>query len=186
MAKQDVQDSISRRSFLQGAGLIGLGLLGSRAGLDAAQTGKPGKPAKHPNIVYLLADQWRASATGYEGDPNVKTPNLDRMAGESVSFHNAISVCPVCTPYRAALLTGRYPTSTGMFMNDLYLPDDEVCMAEMLGRAGYDTGYIGKWHLDGHLPEDLSPREKPHHPYHHGSQAFARRRLGARGDRPVR
>lgn len=160
MAGQDDQNSISRRSFLQRAGLIGLGLLGSQGWLDASQTSRPVKPLKHPNIVYLLADQWRASAAGYEGDPNVKTPSLDRLARESLDFHNAISVCPVCTPYRAALLTGRYPTSTGMFMNDLYLPDDEVCMAEMLIGAGYDTGYIGKWHLDGHGRDSYIPPER--------------------------
>lgn len=101
MANQDERDSISRRSFLQRAGLVGLGLLGAQGWTQAVQAGKP---RKHPNIVYLLADQWRASATGYNGDPNVKTPNLDRLAGASVNFRNAISVCPVCTPYRAALL----------------------------------------------------------------------------------
>lgn len=146
MATHNEQNSITRRSFLQSAGLVGLGLLGSQQLLGAARTDKP---VKRPNIVYLLADQWRASATGYGGDPNVKTPNLDRLAAISIDFRNAISVCPVCTPYRASLLTGRYPTSTGMFMNDLGLPDEEVCMAEMLGQAGYDTGYIGKWHVDG-------------------------------------
>ncbi len=56
---------------------------------------------KKPNIVYLFADQWRGSATGYGGDPNVKTPNLDRLAEESINFSNTVSVCPVCTPYRA-------------------------------------------------------------------------------------
>lgn len=102
-----------------------------------------------PNIVYLLADQWRASATGYAGDPNVRTPNLDRLAKEGLNFQNAVSVCPVCTPYRAALMTGRYPTSTGIFLNDRHLPDKEVCIAEVLKSAGYATAYIGKWHLDG-------------------------------------
>lgn len=129
--------------------MVGLGLLGTQGLLGAAEARQNDKPAAHPNIVFVLADQWRASATGYAGDPNVKTPNLDRLAGESINFHNAISVCPVCTPHRAALLTGRYPTSTGMFMNDLHLPDDELCMAEILQQAGYETGYIGKWHLDG-------------------------------------
>ncbi len=103
-----------------------------------------------PNIVYLLADQWRASAMGYAGDPNVKTPNLDRLAKEGLNFRNAVSVCPVCTPYRASLMTGRYPTSTGMFLNDAHLPDGELCIAEALKAAGYATAYIGKWHLDGH------------------------------------
>ena len=68
-----------------------------------------------PNIVYILTDQWRSSALGYAGDPNVKTPNLDKFSEEAVNFSNAVSVCPVCTPHRASLLTGRYPTTTGMF-----------------------------------------------------------------------
>ena len=116
--------------------------------------------AHKPNIVYLLADQWRAAATGYNGDPNVKTPNLDRLAKESLNFRNTVSVCPVCTPYRAALLTGRYPTSTGMFLNDAHLPDGELCMAEILKSAGYTTAYIGKWHLDGHGRAAYIPPER--------------------------
>ncbi len=84
----------------------------------------------------------------------VRTPNIDRLAEESVNFTNAVSVCPVCTPYRASLLTGRYPTSTGMFVNDIYLPPEELCMAEIYKSAGYATAYIGKWHLDGHGRED--------------------------------
>lgn len=103
-----------------------------------------------PNIVYILTDQWRASALGYAGDPNVKTPNLDQFSKEAVNFTNAVSVCPVCTPHRASLLTGRYPTSTGMFLNDIYLPDEELCMAEIFKAEGYNTAYLGKWHLDGH------------------------------------
>jgi len=103
-----------------------------------------------PNIVYILTDQWRASALGYAGDPNVKTPRLDKFSEEAVNFVNAVSVTPVCTPHRAALLTGRYPTTTGMFLNDLYLPDEELCMAEIFKAEGYNTAYLGKWHLDGH------------------------------------
>ena len=117
-------------------------------------------PAQKPNIVFLLADQWRAKATGYQGDHNVRTPNLDRLARQSLDFRNAVSVCPVCTPYRAALMTGRYPTSTGMFLNDAYLPDSELCMAEVLKQAGYATAYIGKWHLDGHGRSAYIPPER--------------------------
>ena len=103
-----------------------------------------------PNVVFILTDQWRASAFGYTGDPNVKTPQIDKLAAQSVRFTNAVSVCPVCTPYRAALMTGRFPTTTGMFLNDLYLPKSELCMGEIFKSEGYDTAYIGKWHLDGH------------------------------------
>ena len=108
------------------------------------------KAPKKPNVVFILTDQWRASALGYSGDPNVKTPNLDQLAGQSVNFVNAVSVCPVCTPYRASLLTGRFPPTTGMILNDIYLPAQELCMAEIYQSAGYRTAYIGKWHLDGH------------------------------------
>lgn len=113
-----------------------------------------------PNIVYVLTDQWRGQGFGYAGDPNVKTPNIDALAKRCINFENAVSVCPVCTPHRASLLTGRYPTSTGMFLNDLYLPAEELCMAEIFKDAGYDTGYIGKWHLDGHGRDSYIPPER--------------------------
>jgi len=121
--------------------------------------GEKTQDAVKPNIVFLLTDQWRASATGYAGDPNVKTPNLDRLAKEGLLFRNVVSVCPVCTPYRASLMTGRYPTSTGMFVNDVHLPEEEVCLAESLASAGYCTGYIGKWHLDGRGRDSYIPPE---------------------------
>ena len=136
---------LNRRDVLKGAMAAGAAAAWPAAGRGAA----PKAPGR-PNILYILVDQWRAQATGYAGDPNVKTPNLDRLQSQSVDFRNAVSVCPVCTPHRAALLTGRYPTATGMFLNDLYLPDDELCLAEILQAGGYRTGYIGKWHLDGH------------------------------------
>ncbi len=113
-----------------------------------------------PNIVYVLADQWRASATGYAGDSNVKTPHLDALAKKALNFRKAVSVAPVCSPHRAALMTGRYPTSTGMFLNDAHLPESELCMAEIFREAGYATAYIGKWHLDGHGRDAYVPPER--------------------------
>ncbi|MCP4312488.1 MAG: sulfatase [Bacteroidetes bacterium] len=118
--------------------------------------------ASRPNIVFVLADQWRAQATGYNGDPNLlgKTPNLDAIADQGVNFKNAVSVCPVCTPYRAALLTGQYPTTTGMFFNDIQLPGEHVTMAELFKESGYKTSYIGKWHLDGMGRGKYTPPER--------------------------
>lgn len=115
---------------------------------------------KKPNIVYILTDQWRGSALGYAGNPDVKTPNLDVFAKESVNFTNAVSVTPVCTPHRAALLTGKFPTTTGMFLNDLYMPAEELTMAEILKAEGYQTAYWGKWHLDGHGRSTYIPKER--------------------------
>lgn len=103
-----------------------------------------------PNILILLTDQWRAQATGYGGDPNVNTPNLDSLAAMSINFKNAVSGMPVCSPFRASLLTGQRPLTHGVFMNDVQLDTNAVTIAKVLGKAGYETGYIGKWHLDGH------------------------------------
>jgi arylsulfatase A-like enzyme len=118
--------------------------------------------ARKPNIVFVLTDQWRAQATGYSGDPNLigKTPSLDQIANSGINFENAISTTPVCTPYRAALLTGQYPTTTGMIFNDLHLPEESYTMAEMFKESGYRTAYIGKWHLDGMLRDQFTPRER--------------------------
>ena len=150
--------SISRREFLERGVCAGTAwsLAVSGRGLQRPNRG----PKVKPNIVFVLTDQWRAQALGYAGDPNVKTPHLDALAARSVNFQTAVSVSPVCTPYRASLMTGKYPLSTGMFMNDLYLPSQELCMAEIFKEAGYDTGYIGKWHLDGHGRDTYIPRDR--------------------------
>lgn len=103
-----------------------------------------------PNVLIILTDQWRAQATGYAGDPNIDTPHLDSLAAMSVNFKNAISGMPVCSPFRASLITGQRPLTHGVFMNDVQLDTAAVTMGKIFSRAGYDTGYIGKWHLDGH------------------------------------
>ncbi len=105
---------------------------------------------KKPNVIFVFADQWRQQATGYAGDLNVKTPNLDALAVESVNFTHAISGCPVCSPYRASFLTGQRPMTHGVFVNDVCLQSHSVSVAQSFLSAGYDTAYIGKWHVDGH------------------------------------
>lgn len=127
---------------------------------------------EQPNVIFILTDQWRASALGYAGNDVVQTPELDNFAKEAVNFTNAVSVLPVCTPYRASLMTGRYPTTTGMFINDLYLPSEELCMAEIFGEAGYNTAYLGKWHLDGHGRKDfVAPERRQGWTFWKGSEA---------------
>jgi arylsulfatase A-like enzyme len=126
-----------------------------------AAAGSPAEPAtKSPNVVFVFADQWRADATGYAGDPNVKTPNLDRLADQAINFTHAVSGCPVCSPYRGSLLTGQRPLTHGVFVNDVQLADDAVTIAEVLARRGYRTAYIGKWHLDGHGRSNYIPPER--------------------------
>ncbi|QHI70930.1 sulfatase-like hydrolase/transferase [Tichowtungia aerotolerans] len=115
---------------------------------------------RRPNVVFVFADQWRASAMGYAGDPNVKTPNFDRLAAESFNFKNAVSVCPVCSPARASMITGQYPLKHGVFVNDVYLEQDGPSIADCFNLAGYNTGYIGKWHLDGHGRSAFIPKDR--------------------------
>jgi arylsulfatase A-like enzyme len=129
--------SSSRRQFLRAA----VGAAGAPAAFGQRQ--------RRPNILFVLADEWRAQATGYNGDPNVRAPALDRLAGESVRFDTAVSSLPVCCPYRASLITGQYPLTHGVFINDVPLRPSGVTMGAAFTRAGYRTGYIGKWHLYG-------------------------------------
>jgi arylsulfatase A-like enzyme len=102
-----------------------------------------------PNVIILHTDQWRAQAFGYAGDPNVSTPNIDRLASESANVSLAVSGMPVCTPHRASLMTGQYPLTHGLFMNDVQLDTAATTLAKVYADAGYQTAYIGKWHLDG-------------------------------------
>ncbi|MDB6056967.1 MAG: sulfatase, partial [Verrucomicrobiales bacterium] len=113
-----------------------------------------------PNILIIVADQWRAQAFGHAGDPNVHTPNLDKLARASVNVTNAISGCPVCSPFRASLMTGQRPLTHGVFVNDVPLNTNAITIAKVLKNAGYDTGCIGKWHIDGHGRDTFIPRER--------------------------
>lgn len=108
---------------------------------------------KKPNILYVFADQWRRQAVGFMNEDEVITPRIDEFAKDGLVFDNAISCCPLCSPQRATLLTGRYPIQTGVFTNcktgeSFRLQDDEICISDVLKKERYNTGYIGKWHLD--------------------------------------
>ena len=105
--------------------------------------------ARSPNILFLFPDQMRGQAMGCMGDTNVKSPNLDRLASEGMLFRNTFANTPVCCPARAVILTGKYAHANGMVANDLRLRESEITLAEILRDAGYRTGFIGKWHLDG-------------------------------------
>lgn len=107
------------------------------------------RATRRPNVLFILADEWRAQSTGYNGDLNVRTPVLDRLASQSICFDNAVSGTPVCCPFRASLLTGQYPLTHGVFINDVELKPNGPTMGDAFTKAGYRTGYIGKWHVYG-------------------------------------
>lgn len=116
--------------------------------------------SQKPNVIFVFADQWRAQATGFAGDPNARTPAIDKLATESVVFSTAVCTAPVSSPYRATLLTGKYPLTHGIFMNDASLNPEINSMGKIYRSSGYNTAYIGKWHLDGHGRSAYIPPER--------------------------
>jgi arylsulfatase A-like enzyme len=121
---------------------------------------------RQPNIIIITADDLGYGDLGSYGHPNIRTPHLDRMADEGQRWTSFYAQAPVCSPSRAALLTGRVHLRSGMFgrRQGVFFPDsraglpaDEVTLAEALREVGYATGIVGKWHL-GHLPEYLPIR----------------------------
>lgn len=139
--------------------VLGLALLAFKSLKRETQVEK----AVHPNVIFVLADQWRADAIGYAGNNDVITPNLDRLSKESLVFENAVTVMAVCAPWRASFLTGQYPLTHGVFYNDKPLPNEALTLAEIYKEKGYQTGYIGKWHLNGHERNEhpFSARDQP-------------------------
>ncbi len=138
----------TRRSFLK---TIALG-----AAAAAVPTAFGERPMKRkPNIIFILADDLGWAELGCYGNKFNETPHLDALAARSVRFTDAYAAAPVCSPYRAALMTGQVPARVGI--TDYLRPDDtkhlstnHVTIAKLLKRAGYATGILGKWHLTGY------------------------------------
>lgn len=139
---------ISRRGFCRhslgavAAAGMPIGFFGGTSVGDAPVKGKP-------NILFVFSDQQRWDSVGCYGTPlfDGLTPNLDEMAGEGVRFEYAFTCQPVCGPTRAMVQTGKYATEVGCYRNNIALPEDETTLAHRLSRAGYEVGYLGKWHL---------------------------------------
>lgn len=143
---------ISRREFVTAAS----------AGVAAASAGPTAGMRPPPNIVFLMPDQHRFHTTGCLGNEDVQTPNIDRLASQGLVLENTFANTPVCCPARSILLTGQYCHRNGMVANDLRLRESSVSFAKELGKAGYRTGFVGKWHLDGgpRLPGFVPPGER--------------------------
>jgi len=128
--------------------------------LSNTSKGSPSAAAKRrPNVVVFFTDQQRWDTTGLHGNPLDLTPNLDRVAQQNLHVAHSFTCQPVCGPARSCLQTGLYATTTGCWRNSIPLPPDSRTLAHYFGEAGYDTGYIGKWHLydrevEGPVPAD--------------------------------
>ncbi len=134
---------MNRRQFLASATAAPL----------AAQSSRP------PNVLFVLVDQWRFSAFSHSTDPLVQTPHIDALASQGALFRRAYATNPVCTPNRSCIITSRYCHQHRMVGNDIMLPPDNTpCLGEVFHDGGYDTHYIGKWHMDGDAKPGFVPQ----------------------------
>jgi arylsulfatase A-like enzyme len=152
---------LNRRTFVKTA---------ASAACLAMHESSHAKVARRPNVLVLLPDQWRAQSLGCFGNPDVNTPHLDKLAAEGTKLTNVIANSPVCCPARAVILTGTYASTNGLRANDLRLRQGLPSVASAFADAGYRTGYIGKWHLDG---GPRNPGFVPPGPRRHGFQFWA-------------
>lgn len=150
--------SIDRRAFLRDAALGTTGAVMASAAANAFA----GDAGERPNIIFFFSDQQRWDAVSAYDRPIFPglTPNLERMAREGVRFENAFTCQPVCGPARSCLQTGRWATETGCFRNNIALPRGETTIAHRLSAAGYEVGYLGKWHLASSPGEENNFRTK--------------------------
>ncbi|GGD64272.1 sulfatase-like hydrolase/transferase [Paenibacillus nasutitermitis] len=114
--------------------------------------------SKRPNVVVFFTDQQRWDTTGIHGNPLNLTPNFDRMAQQGTHIYHSFTCQPVCGPARSCLQTGKYATQSGCYRNGIPLPESELTLAHHFKAAGYQTGYIGKWHLADEEPVPVSKR----------------------------
>ena len=113
--------------------------------------------ARKPNILLIHADQMRYDCASFSGNPDVKTPHLDRLAMEGVCFDEAFASYPLCRPFRASFQTGKYPQRTGAYDNFFTVDPNQPSLARVLNAVGYKSGYFGKWHLYSDLHPGFVP-----------------------------
>jgi arylsulfatase A-like enzyme len=150
----------TRREFLKVAS--SLPLAGTVGFPDAAHA-EPASSGR-PNVLLILPDQFRGQDLGCMGNADVHTPHIDRLASEGVLLPNTFANTPLCTPARGNLLTGKYAHVHAVPINDLRMGELEATLGDHFSRAGYRTGLVGKWHLDGgqRLPGFIPPGLRRH------------------------
>ena len=139
---------INRREFLQAAGMVAGSIVGLSFPFVGSSFGAVQTPSsQRPNIIFIMSDDHASHALGCYGSRINKTPNLDRLAQEGMRFTNAFCTNSICAPCRAVILTGKYSHINGVRDNRAKFDGAQQTFPKLLGRAGYETAMIGKWHL---------------------------------------
>jgi arylsulfatase A-like enzyme len=136
--------SQTRREFLAVSGAF---LAGACAGPNRLTSSRVKSAPVPPNVIYIMTDQQRYDTLRCNGNPNVLTPSLDRLAEEGVRFESCYAAQPVCSPCRSSMVTGLFPHATGVIDNNIPLDPNLFSYPRAMGEAGYQVCYIGKWHL---------------------------------------
>ena len=137
---------------------LGMGALAAIAALAAGAVAADAR--KRPNLLIVHTDEHHFNTLGCYGGRIVKTPHIDWLAEHGALCTSFYATTPVCSPSRAAFVSGRYPHHTPVVTNNVPLDDEVVTFAEILRRQGYATGYAGKWHLDGNGKPQWAPERK--------------------------
>jgi len=145
-----VAEGISRRDALK---FLAMTSLAGVTGMFPVRRCEGRGKTERPNVIFILTDDHRADHLGCTGHPFLKTPNLDRLAAQGVLFENAFVTTSLCSPSRASFLTGQYAHTHGVKNNLTPWREENITFLERLKGVGYDTAFIGKWHMPGHLPE---------------------------------
>ena len=156
---------MNRRDFLKVSGLAAVATVAPRCSLAAEKSG--------PNLLIIQTDEHNFRTLGcyrktlkpdqalmWGAKAIVETPNIDWLASHGALCTKFYATTPVCSPSRAAFVSGQYPQNTAVVTNGIRLSDDVVTFAEILWRVGYATGYSGKWHLDGTGKPQWAPKRK--------------------------
>ena len=140
MSNKKTPFAVDRRHFIK------VGVAAScLSAIDA--TAKPKTPRRQPNVLYVFDDQHRAASLPGEPFSRVAAPNIDAFRRANLSMDQCISNFPLCVPYRAVLMSGKYPSQSGVTSNDTFLNTSEFTLTRAFKASGYRVGYVGKWHL---------------------------------------
>lgn len=160
----------SRREFLR---LAGFSAVSALLGASGRLSGETRRPHERPNIIFIMADDLGYGDLGCYGQQKMRTPRIDQMAREGIRFTDCHAGSTVCSPSRSVLMTGQHTGHTrirgnmctaGGITDDhgrrrMHLTEEDITVGHVLGRAGYRTGLVGKWHLDGYNP-DAGPLDR--------------------------